>query len=125
MKGTIFYSNEHTNIIVISKSDLTPEKCRRNLKHIHTTITRQYVSSGKNNEVTNTAPNDIHSSEQTLPRHMRTKLAQLRTDKSPLLQGYLHTVNPNTYTPQCPLYLFQTHDTNHLFNCSQLPTQHH
>ena len=45
---------------------------------------------------------------------MRTKLAQLRANKSPLLQSYLHTVNPNTYTPQCPLCLSQTHDTNSL-----------
>ena len=55
---------------------------------------------------------------------MHTKLPQLRANKSPLLQSYLHTVNPETYTPQCPLSLSQTHDTNHLFNCSQLPTQH-
>ena len=50
---------------------------------------------------------------------MRTKLAQLRTNKSPLFQSYLHTVNPD-----CKPQLSHTHDTNHLFNCSQLPTQH-
>ena len=31
------------------KPDLTPEECRENLKHIHTTNTSQYRSSGKNN----------------------------------------------------------------------------
>ena len=55
---------------------------------------------------------------------MCTKLVQLRANKSPLLQSYLHTVNPETYTPQCPLCLSHTQDTNHLFNYSQLPTQH-
>ena len=55
---------------------------------------------------------------------MRTELAQVRVNKSPLLQSYLHTVNPEAYTPQCPLCLSHTHDTNHNFNCSQLPTQH-
>ena len=55
---------------------------------------------------------------------MRTKLAQLRANKLPLLQSYLHTVNSETYTPQCPLCLSHTHDTNHLFKCSQLQTQH-
>ena len=45
---------------------------------------------------------------------MRTKLAQLRANKSPLLQSYLHTVNPDTYTPQCALCLSHTHDTNYL-----------
>ena len=54
---------------------------------------------------------------------MRTKLAHLRANKSPLSQSYLHTVNPETCTPQCLLCLSHTYDTNHLFNCSQLPTQ--
>ena len=47
---------------------------------VHTTITSQYLSSRKNNKVTNTTPYDIHSSEQTLSRHMCTKLAQLRAN---------------------------------------------
>ena len=55
---------------------------------------------------------------------MCTKLAQLRANKSPVSQSYLHTVNPSTYMSQCPLCLSHTHDTNHLFNCSQVPTQH-
>ena len=59
----------------------------------------QYLNSRKKNEVTNTALHDIYYSEKTLPRHMRTKLAQLRANKSLLLQRYLHTVNPNTFTP--------------------------
>ena len=32
-------------------------------------------------------------------------------------------VNSDTYTPQCPFCLSRTHDANHLFNCSQVPTQ--
>ena len=36
------------------------------------------LSSRKTNKVTNTTPYDIHLPEQTLPRHMCTKLAQLR-----------------------------------------------
>ena len=38
MKSTIFDNNEHTNVIIL-KPDITPEECRENLKHIHTTIT--------------------------------------------------------------------------------------
>ena len=122
MKATIFQNNEHTNII--SEPDITPEECRENLKHIHTIITSQYLSSRKNNKVTNTTPYDIHLSEQTLPCHMRTKLEQLRVNKSPLLQSYLHTVNPETFMSQCPLCLSHKYDINHFFNCSQLQTQH-
>ena len=50
----------------------------------------------KNNKITNATPYYIYSSEQTLPRHMRTKLAQFRANKAPLLQSHLHTVNPDT-----------------------------
>ena len=80
MKATIYHSNEHTNIIIISKLHITVEKCRENLKRIQTIITSQYLSSRKN-KVTNTTPYDNRSSEQTLPRHMRTKLAQLKANK--------------------------------------------
>ena len=92
IKDTIFSDNEHTNII-ISESDITTEKCRKKLKHIHTTITSQYLSSRKNNKITNTTPYGTHLSKQTLPRHMRTKPAQRTANKSPLLQSYLYTVN--------------------------------
>ena len=81
IKATIFHNNEHTNII-ISDLKIPPGKCRENLKHIYTTITSQYLSL--NNKVTDTTPYDIHSSEQTLPCHMHTKLAWLRANKSPL-----------------------------------------
>ena len=49
MKITIFHNNEHTNIIIL-EPDITPEKCRENLKHIHTTINSQYFSSKKEKE---------------------------------------------------------------------------
>ena len=123
IKATIFYNSEHTNIIIL-KPDITSKECKKN-SYIHTTITSQYLSSEKSNKVTDTTPYGIHLSEQTLPRHMSTKLAQLRANKAPLLQSYVHTMNPETYTSQCPLCLSHTHDTNRLFNCSQLSTQHH
>ena len=72
MKATIFHNNEHTNII-ISKPNITPEECRENLKHIHTTITSQNLNYRKNNKVTNNTPYDIHLSEQTLLRHIAYK----------------------------------------------------
>ena len=46
------------------------------------------------------------TSEQTLPCHIHTKLAQLRANKSPPLQSYLHAVNPDTNMPQCPLVTY-------------------
>ena len=46
IKVTIFHNNEYTNII-ISKPDITPEECKEELKHNHTTITSQYLSPRK------------------------------------------------------------------------------
>ena len=88
IKTTIFHNNEHTNI-VISDLNKTTEECGENLKHIYTAITSLYLSSRKNNKVTNTTLYDVHLSEQTLPCHMRTKLVQLRANKSPLFPSYL------------------------------------
>ena len=78
MKATIFHNNEHTNII--SNPDKTPEEYTENLQHINTTITSKYLSSKKNKKVTNITLHDIHSSEQLLPHHMHTKLAQLNAN---------------------------------------------
>ena len=65
----------------------------------------------KKQKVTNTTPYGIHLSEKILPCHKHAKLPQLTANKSTLSQSYLHTVNPETYTPQCPLCLFYTQIT--------------
>ena len=57
--------------------------------------------------------------------HVVTKLAQLRANKSLLLQSCLHMVNSDAYTLQYLLCLRHTHDTIHLFNCSQVSTPHY
>ena len=59
IKATIFHNNKHTNIIIL-KPDITSEECKENLKHIHTAITSQYLSSRKSNKVTNTTPYDFY-----------------------------------------------------------------
>ena len=80
MKVTIFHDDEHTKII-ISKLDITPEE-RKETSNTFTLLTPHNIFVlEKTNKVTNTTPYDIHSSEQTLPRHMRTKLAQPRANK--------------------------------------------
>ena len=67
---------------------------------------------------------DIRSLQRTLPRHMRTKLAQLIANKLPLLKSYLHVINSNTCMPQCSLCL--AHYTNYLltvFKCQHTTLQ--
>ena len=97
MKITIFHNNEHTYIIIL-KPTLTPKEYIGNIKHIWNIINSQYLSS-EINKVTNSTLYGIYSTEQSLPHYMHTKVAQLRANKSPLLQSYLHTLNLDTYTP--------------------------
>ena len=100
-----------TQHIIILESDITPKECRENLKCIYTTIPSQHFSSRKINKVINNTPYEIQSLVQRLSCHMHTKLAQLRANRSPLLQSYLYTVNPDTYMPQCLLLVKHTNIT--------------
>ena len=53
----------------------------------------------------------------------RRNLAQIRTNKSPLLKSYLHKVNAKTHPlPLCPFCNTNIHKTRHLFNCTHKRT---
>ena len=65
----------------------------------------------------------ISPSELSLPREARRTLAQLRTNKSPILISYLHKVDETRYpSPLCPLCKTHPHTTDHLFNGTHLYT---
>ena len=59
--------------------------------------------------------------EQTLNRIARTRLAQLRSGFSYLLNSYRHRIDENIQD-LCPLCQSSTHTTQHLFNCNSNPT---
>ena len=84
---------------------------RENLKHFHFTITSQYFSFRKNNKVTNTTPmRFIHQNKHYHIICIQNCTAQ--SQQITTLKIYLHTVNPDTYMPQCPLCLSNRHDIN-------------
>ena len=61
--------------------------------------------------------------ELLLSRETRRTLAQLRTNKSPLLVSYLFSIgDPRHPSPLCPLCLMHDHISSHLFECKSLPT---
>ena len=122
MKQTIYHNNNYTTNIPTTP-DIIPEQTRTNLSSIHTQIVADYLTNRKHNKITNTTPLTIHKSEKSLPRRTRTRLAQLRTGKSPILQAYLHNIHPELHTPQCPLCGHNTHDTQHIFHCTNIPTR--
>ena len=93
------------------------------MRHIHTSIVSRHLATRGNNKILRTPPPHIGSSEERLPRLTRRTIAQLRTNKSPILKSCLHKVDAKTHpSPLCPLCNIHTHDTYHLFNCTHICT---
>ena len=65
----------------------------------------------------------VSPAELLLSRETRCTLAQLRTNKSPLLVSYLYSIgDPRHPSPLCPLCLMHDHTSSHLFESKSLPT---
>ena len=65
----------------------------------------------------------VSPAELLLSRETRRTLAQLRTNKSPLLVSCLFSIgDPRHPSPLCPLCLMHDHTSSHLFECKSLPT---
>jgi hypothetical protein len=123
MKQTVFTNRNYTTNIPIEPDQATTETLNRCKKQIHTTITTNYIDNLPNNDILSAPAPAIDSSETQLTRHTRRALAQLRTNKSPLLHQYLHKIDPVTHpSPLCPLCHEHVHNTSHLFGCSELVT---
>ena len=122
MKPTIF-NCQNTTSNPPAPTPPTTDNIQQNIKQIHTLIVNNYLQDQPLNKVLNDHPPAIDSSEQSLPRHTRTTLAQLRTNKSPFLLSYLHKINATKYiSPLCPLCRTIPHDTTHLFQCPEVQT---
>ena len=67
-------------------------------------------------------PPDVCKTEEQLPRATRRTLAQLRAQKCPMLQHYLHSIGA-AEDPRCPLCGHEEHTTAHLFVCPNIETQ--
>ena len=125
MKTTIFHSHSNTYIPpqTTDNSTLDEPSIHKNNKTIHSHIVQQFLTSTQNSKVLNTQYPPINPEEESLPRHKRTLLSQLRTNKSHFLLTYKNKINPNTYpSPICPLCKTEPHTTSHLFTCPAIPT---
>ena len=122
MKKTIFNNNDYT-INKETEARLTDNDARQNLKTIHSIIVQTHLNNRPPNKLLNRPPPEIDKTEETLPHSTRRRLSQLRANKSPLLMTYLHKINEEDYpSPTCPLCNSDDHDTGHLFNCTEIPT---
>ena len=106
------------------KSDLICEDLiQSNLKLIHSHIVSNHLSQRPPNKVLQDQTPSVSPAELLLSRETRRTLAQLRTNKSPLLVSYLFSIgDPRHPSPLCPLCLMHDHTSSHLFECKSLPT---
>ena len=122
-KQTIFDNNNNYTVNINTKSDLICEDLiQSNLKLIHSHIVSNHLSQRPPNKVLQDQTPSVSPAELLLSRETRRTLAQLRTNKSPLLVSYLFSIgDPRHPSPLCPLCLMHDH-TSHLFECKSLPT---
>ena len=82
-----------------------------------------HLSQRPPNKVLQDQTPSVSPAELLLSRETRRTLAQLRTNKSPLLVSYLFSIgDPRHPSPLCPLCLMHDHTSSHLFECKSLPT---
>ena len=123
MKKTIYNSDYPTKLQTCHNHQPSREEVRRNQQVIHTNEVRNYLESRPLNKILDDRAPLVDSSERSLGRRMRRVLAQLRAGKCPLLQSYLNNIDEEKHpTPTCPLCSSATHDTKHLFSCTEVPT---
>ena len=123
-KQTIFDNNNNYTVNINMKSDLICEDLiQSNLKLIHSHIVSNHLSQRPPNKVLQNQTPSVSPAELLLSRETRRTLAQLRTNKSPLLVSYLFSIgDPRHPSPLCPLCLMHDHTSSHLFECKSLPT---
>src|SRR3984893_13485485 len=105
MKESLFLLNK--NIINPSKSNnLNDTEINQNIKVNHSHAVTNHKWTIPENKILEMQAPEIHHSEETLTRYHRRLLSQLRTNKSPFLLSYLHTINPSEHpSPLCPFAL--------------------
>ena len=91
-KPTTFNNSRYTRNIPTDPCTVTTTDIKANMRDIHTSIVSQHLAARDNNKILRTQPLQVSSTEENLPRHTLHTIAQLRTNKSPFLLSYLHSV---------------------------------
>ena len=79
------------------------------------------ISNLPPNKVLQRIPPEVNKEESNIPRYPRSLLSQLRSGYSRVLNSYIHRIDPDI-EDKCPKCGHTPHDTNHLFNCPDNPT---
>ena len=108
IKQTTFNNINYTTNI----DTVTQQQISANSTQIHTGIVQTHLMQRNHNKLIHQHAPKISPSELSLPRETRRTLAQLRTNKSPILISYLHKVDETHHpSPLCPLCNTHSHTT--------------
>ena len=111
-KQTTFNNINYTTNIDTHPDTVTQQQISANSTQIHTSIVQIQLMQRNHNKLIHQHALKISPSGLSLPRETRRTLAQLRTNKSPILISYLHKVDETHHpSPLCPL-------------CKHTPTYH-
>ena len=92
------------------------------VKQIHTNSVATTITNLKNNRVLNEPAPPVNKSEKQLPKRARTMLTRYRSGFSNDLNSFIARIREDPTLDICPKCNQPNHDTNHLFNCAQNPT---
>jgi hypothetical protein len=120
MKKTIM-NNKADVQHMLTNNTITPTDYKKTLKTIHTTTVTACLTSYEDNKLLRRPPPEIDKTETALSRMARTRLAQLRSSYSSIVNSYVSRIDPNV-RDLCPDCGNGPHDVDHLFNCSTNPT---
>ena len=119
-KQTTFNNTNYTTNIDTHPDTVTQQQISVNSTQIHTSIVQSHLMQRNHNKLIHQHAPKISPSELSLPRETRRTLAQLRTNKSPILISYLHKVDethhpsPLQNTPTYHRPPFQLHTSIYL-----------
>ena len=89
-KQITFNNINYTTNIDTHPDTVTQQQIPANSTQIHTSIVQTHLLQRNHNKLIHQHAPQISPSELSLPRETRRTLAQLRTNKSPILISYLH-----------------------------------
>ena len=117
MKPTIHHLRDDIQYLL----PVTRNTLKSKYKTIHTSEVAKALDKYPPNKVLGTNPPEVSAEESSLSRITRSRLSQLRSGFSRLLNSYLHRINNDT-ADTCPQCNVSPHNTRHLFNCLARPT---
>jgi hypothetical protein len=117
LKPTIQHNRQEIEHLLPVDKDALKAK----MKCIHTSEVQKALAQYPPNKVLQRNPPEVNKEETSLQRITRSRLTQLRSGYSRMLNSYLHRIDDNI-SDRCPLCNQPPHNTQHLFNCPNNPT---